>query len=204
MEYYPVVFVSICHECSTPFWTRIDSWRYPVRICYILEASPLRKSLFILRNSRTNSRSTFIQRFRSNENFFHREPLSRFRLRSTRTWKPLLPLPVDPEEDSFCKGTPRGIILQLVNSCPHPVSRTLCASSSSFSFLFLSRHDPDTRSLLFFSLFSCLFPPARLTRETDSARARKREREGEIARERNKKWKERGVIYGRRTLFCRP
>ena len=63
-------------------------------------------------------------------------------------------LPVDPpEEDSFCKGAPRGIILQLVNSCPHPVSRTLLRP---LLFLSLARH-PIPFSSFVLSSFSFQF-----------------------------------------------
>lgn len=81
-------------------------------------------------------------------------------------------------EDAFCKGTPHGIILQLVNSCPHPVSRTLCASSPSSSFLSFSRHDPN--SFIFF-----LFPLVLRSPIFDRAKRREKKKgEEEYKRDR--------------------
>lgn len=82
-------------------------------------------------------------------------------------------------EDAFCKGTPHGIILQLVNSCPHPVSRTLCASSPSSSFLSFSRHDPN--SFIFF-----LFPLVLRSPIFDRAKRREKKKRRRRIQERQK------------------
>ena len=121
-------------------------------MCRTQRARCIYKTFYKLSSRASCTYVIFIDSF---QKFFPLKLLSRFRLRSTRTWKLLPFCLLILEEDSFRKGTPRGIILQLVNSCPHPVSRTLCASSSSF---FPSCPSRDTQfPFLFFILFFFFF-----------------------------------------------